>query len=164
MKLIDIFSVAHQMELRGMEFYSAQCGNVKLPQIKEIFEHLVIMEKDHAEYLHRQIEKLERSETPELPEAGDKDNLFIERMTAQKLDSAKLTSDLGDFSVVRMAYLIEKDFVVFYENSAGGQTDKVVKMTFEMLAAWERGHAEMLKKQLEGIIERNALDLGFYPL
>jgi len=160
MKVIDIFRVALEMELRGMEFYTSQCSIVKLPLIKEIFEHLALMEKGHAEYIRAQIDKIGLGERIETPFADNSDNLFLERLASQKIDTSSLKSDLGDYSVVRMAYLIEKDFASFY---AEGQNDAVMKKTLEMLAAWERGHAEMLKTQLEGIIERNALDLGFYP-
>jgi rubrerythrin len=164
MKTIDIFKVAYQMELRGRDFYQQQRDNVKMPMLKEIFWHLVKMEEGHAEYIAGQIAKLEHSESPEPPAQDNTDNLFIERMTRQKITAADLKNDLGDYSIVRMAYLIEKDFAEYYEKSAGLQGDAALKSIFEMLAGWERGHAEMLKNQLEGIIERNSLDLGFYPV
>jgi len=164
MKTIDIFRIAYQMELRGMDFYQEQQNHVKMPVLKEIFWHLVKMEEGHAQYIEAQIAKIERSESPEPPAQDNTDNLFIERMTQQKITAADLKNDLGDYSILRMAYLIEKDFAEYYEKSAGMQDNLKTKSIFDMLAGWERGHAGMLKTQLEGIIERNSLDLGFYPL
>lgn len=163
MSVIDIFRIAHQMEIRGRDFYQQQMDHVKMPVLKEIFWHLVKMEEAHVEYIAGQIEKIEHSESVEPPAQDNTDNLFVQRMTQQKITTADLKNDLGDYSILRMAYLIEKDFADYYEKSAGLQDDKILQSIFEMLAAWERGHAEMLKNQLEGIIERNSLELGFYP-
>ena len=164
MNVIDIFRIAYQMELRGRDFYQEQSNHVKMPVLKEIFWHLVKMEEGHAEYIKEQIVKIEHSESIAPPAQDNTDNLFIERMTQQKISAADLKNDLGDYSILRMAYLIEKDLAEYYEKSAGLQGDMKLKSIFDMLAGWEHGHAEMLKKQLEGIIERNSLDLGFYPM
>ena len=45
-----------------------------------------------------------------------------------------------DLPVLRMAYLIEQDFVEFYEQAAQ-KTDGEVRQVLETLAAWERRHA-----------------------
>ncbi len=164
MKVKDVLKMAYNMEISGMDFYNQQKGKVKSNKLYDIFEHLANMEKGHAEYLKRQIEKAERKEDLESLPEDKEDKLFIERMKQQKIESSELDYDLGDFSIIRMAYLIEKDFESFYRKAAEESKDKEIKGIFNGLAECEKGHAEMLKAELEDIIERNSIELGFYPL
>ena len=164
MKVIDVLRMAHTMEVQGMKFYSEQMSNVKNKNLKEIFEHLSKMEEEHANYLKKQIDNIEKGNgLDSLPDSKD-DDIFIKRMEQQKIETSSLDSDLGDFSIIRMAYLIERDFEKFYQSSAENADDKNIEDIFQRLSRWENGHAEMLKKQLEDIISRNSLELGFYPL
>jgi len=68
-----------------------------------------------------------------------------------------------DLSVLRMAYLIEKDFVEFYAKAAEHEENPEVKKVLNLLSTWEEGHRKLIEKQMETIMERNNLDLGFYP-
>ena len=164
MKIIDVLRMAHTMELQGMNFYSEQMDKVRNKNLKEIFKHLSEMEQEHAKYLEKQIDNVEKGVSfDKLPDSKD-DDIFIERMKQQKIETSSLDEDLGDFSIIRMAYLVERDFEKFYKNSADKTDDKDVKDIFLRLSKWENGHAEMLKHQLEDIIERNSIELGFYPL
>jgi rubrerythrin len=162
MSLENIFKMAYKMEIQGMNFYSAQKDRVKLPILKETFDYLQKMEKNHADYLQRQIDNVSNEKTlDDLP--TEEDDKFRERMKKQLIDVRKLDSDLGDYSIIRMAYLIEKDFAEFYRKSAESQKEEKTKQLFNTLSEWEVGHAEMMKDHLENIIERNNMDLGFYP-
>ena len=164
MKVIDVLKMAHTMELQGMKFYTDQMNEVKNTNLKEIFKHLSEMENEHADYLERQIKNVGKGGSlDELPSSKD-DDIFIERMKQQKIKTSSLEEDLGDFSIIRMAYLVERDFEKFYKNSSENAENKQVKDIFLKLSKWENGHAEMLKHQLEDIIARNSLELGFYPL
>jgi rubrerythrin len=49
-----------------------------------------------------------------------------------------------DLPVLRMAYLIERDFAEFYEMSAA-RAEGEAKQVLEMLAHWERGHEQLFK-------------------
>jgi len=163
-KIIDVLKMAYTMEVQGMKFYSEQMGNVKNINLKEIFKHLSDMEKEHADYLQKQINNIEKGNNlDQLPDSKE-DSIFVERMKQQKIETSSLEEDLGDFSIIRMAYLVERDFEKFYKNTAEKSEDENVKDIFLKLSKWENGHAEMLKKQLEDIIARNSLELGFYPL
>jgi len=80
----------------------------------------------------------------------------------RKIEPENLDADLGDYSIMRMAYLIEKDFAEFYEKSSEANEGKVKGLLIE-LAGWEKKHASMIREEMEKIIARNSLDLGFYP-
>ena len=60
------------------------------------------------------------------------------------LDQTVLEAMVPDLPVLRTAYLIEKDFAEYYENSSK-QADGEAKKLLEMLAKWERGHEALFK-------------------
>ena len=162
MDLYSILQLARSMELQGMKFYNEQKGNVKLKILKELFSFLSDMEKGHARYLEEQMNNVKEDKNLDrLPENPEEDR-YKKIMAKQKLDTANLGSDLGDYSIMRMAYLIEKDFAEFYENSSK-ESEGETKKLFMTLSEWERGHAAMMKEHMGKILSRNAIDLGFYP-
>ncbi len=164
MNTADVLKLAYQMEIKGMEFYKEQKEKVTFPLLKEIFEHLQSMEKNHAEYIKKQMSNLEgKKPLDEIPSQEEEDK-FRHRLSQQLIETEKLKLDLGDYSIIRMAYLIEKDFAEYYKKSAEHSDDEDVKNLFLKLEEWERGHEQMMKEQLEMIIDSNAIDLGFYPL
>jgi rubrerythrin len=61
------------------------------------------------------------------------------------LDQTVAESMVPDLSVLRMAYLIERDFVEFYE-SAAEHAEGEAKEALEMLARWERGHERFFRQ------------------
>jgi rubrerythrin len=163
MNVKDVLFLAYKMEKQGMEFYGDQKGKVKLPLLKDLFGHLEKMEQGHALYLEKQIENLNASLPLDvLPEEGG-ESKFRAKMEKQKIKPSSLNADLGDYSIMRMAYLIEKDFAEFYLKSAESNEGEVNSLLLS-LADWEKEHASMIKNEMEKIISRNALDLGFYPL
>ncbi len=162
MNVEDVLKLAYRMELQGMEFYDEQKARVKLPLLRELFSFLSEMERGHAKYLERQLKNISAGKSLDsLPESVETDR-YQEIMAKQKIEPADLLSDLGDYSIMRMAYLIEKDFAQFYEKSASS-SDGEIRDLFNRLADWEKGHAQMMKEEMGKIISRNALDLGFYP-
>ena len=163
MNVKNVLVLAHKMETQGMEFYRDQKGKVKLPVLKNLFDHLEKMELGHAQYLKKQIENLDANLPLDALPEEEEENKFSARMEKQKIEPSSLDSDLGDYSIMRMAYLIEKDFAEFYQKSAESDEQEVNNLLLS-LADWEKEHASMIKGEMEKIISRNALDLGFYPL
>lgn len=161
MKAIDVFILAHRMEFQGMKFYAEQKEAVEDPALKSIFADLEKMEEGHALYLEGQLNRLKGGETIQSP-PKDEENVFQARRAQQEIQTEKLTGDMGDYTIVRMAYLIEKDFVQFYAKAANENEGELADV-FTTLSEWEQEHADMMQARLEAILERNALDLGFYP-
>jgi rubrerythrin len=50
-----------------------------------------------------------------------------------------------DLPILRMAYLIERDFTEFYEQAAK-KAEGEVRIVLETLAKWERRHAALFKQ------------------
>ena len=59
--------------------------------------------------------------------------------------------------------IIEKDFVEYYGKASEKIEDDRAKKLLTTLRVWEEGHMELVKRLMERIYEKNALDLGFYP-
>ena len=120
------------------------------------------MEQKHADYIEHLMASVKDGKPLFKLESSPEEDKFSERLEQQEINTENLESDLGDYSIVRMAYLIEKDFVDYYLKSAENQEENI-KEVFLSLAEWEKQHAELMKSKLEMIIEKNSLDLGFYP-
>ena len=61
-----------------------------------------------------------------------------------------------DLSVLRMAYLIERDFAEFYEMAAERAEDATARASLRQLARWERGHEKLFKEMHDRAFEEYA--------
>jgi rubrerythrin len=60
---------------------------------------------------------------------------------------------VADLPVLRMAYLIERDFAEFYAISAE-KAEGEAKKALEMLAKWESGHEKLFKRLHDEAFEK----------
>ena len=51
----------------------------------------------------------------------------------------------------------------YYGKASEKIEDDRAKKLLTTLRVWEEGHMELVKRLMERIYEKNALDLGFYP-
>ncbi|MDK2839058.1 MAG: hypothetical protein PWQ83_593 [Thermosipho sp. (in: thermotogales)] len=166
MSIEDILKLAENFEIEGYKFYMSKKEEIKNSLAKEVLEFLKNMEKEHTEYIRMVRKALE--ENGEIPTASvdTTKDFFKERFTSQKISKTPSEDDIKDLSILRMALLIEKDFVNYYDKAAKRarelENEQLVKI-LENLKAWEEGHVELVKKMIEEIYEKNRLDLGFYP-
>ena len=161
--LKKILELALSFERSGQEFYKSNMEKVKQALARETFKYLMDMESSHVEFIKKMIEKLKTDETINIEATGEKDEIFKERLKSQALSSNTYSNDLADLSILRMAYLIEKDFVEYYGKASEKIEDDRAKKLLTTLRVWEEGHMELVKRLMERIYEKNALDLGFYP-
>jgi rubrerythrin len=61
-------------------------------------------------------------------------------------------SMVPDLTVLRMAYLIERDFAEFYETAAQ-KVEGEASEALTMLARWERGHEQLFKDIHDKLLE-----------
>ena len=71
------------------------------------------------------------------------------------LDQTVIESMVPDLPILRMAYLIERDFSEFYEMAAS-KTEGDAQKALTMLATWERSHERLFKKLHDEIFEEYA--------
>lgn len=163
MKITNILDLAEKFEIQGYEFYNSKGNEVKNSIAKETFRFLADMEKEHTEYIRSIKKNLEKGlETIDLPTDTSTD-FFENRLKSQKLNEVSKENDMADLSILRMALLIEKDFVNYYSRATESIKDEKFKAIFKMLKEWEESHVKLIEELIKRIFDRNRLDLGFYP-
>lgn len=164
MALSDILDIAEKFEIEGYNFYKSKRDEIRSSTAKETFDFLANMEKEHTEYIRRVKEKIENVEVVETNASETTEEFFEKRLKSQKLDeSFSKENDLADLSILRMALLIEKDFVNYYAKAYETTVDEKAKKIFKMLKNWEEQHVKLVEELIKEIYDRNRLDLGFYP-
>lgn len=146
-----IFNYAMQMELDGYNFFLEKAKLMSQPSGKTLFEDLAEVEMEHFRFLKKQLE-LYRETSSFNAIQGNIENMYQaerdickERERSEHLQSTLEQSDIPDLTILRMAYLIERDYAEFYRNAAENSDDESAKKVFETLAEWETGHEELFK-------------------
>lgn len=148
MDIRKIYDYALQREHEGKRFFEENASRLSHAAAVGAFKELAAEEQKHIEFIESQIAALDKGQ-PASEAFGkelERKGFFSQRAHSEMLDQTVLEAMVPDLPVLRMAYLIEKDFAEYYENSARQATGESKKI-LQMLAKWERGH-EVLFKQL----------------
>ncbi|KNF07279.1 rubrerythrin [Gottschalkia purinilytica] len=150
-KYEQVIRYAMQMELDGSSFFKEKAGQVLSETAKELFLTLADVEMDHYNFLKKHLDKYMENDTFEIDGSFadiDKD-IFEKRAEKEHVDAALKESDVPDITILRMAYLIERDYKEFYEKASKEADDPVIKELFEMLSGWEAGHESIFKEEYD---------------
>jgi len=146
MDILKIYEYALQREVDGKRFFEENAGRLRHAAAVGAFKALAGEEQKHIEFITKQIELLGKDMFPDtaMGEAMEKVGFFSQRARSELLDQTVLEAMVPDLPVLRMAYLIEKDFAEFYEASAEKVTGEA-RNVLRMLGKWERGHEALFK-------------------
>lgn len=156
MNLQRIYEYALQREHEGKNFFQTNAERMSHAAAAGIFRRLAEEEQKHIEFIERLLQSLdsgdlEISPTMQLAE----DDRFTKRAESEMLDQTVIESMIPDVAVLRMAYLIERDFADFYEMSAAKAEGEAQK-ALTALARWERGHERLFKELHDRVFEEYA--------
>jgi len=157
MNIQHIYIYALQREFEGKRFFEQNADRLSHSTAVQAFKTLAGEEQKHIEFIQNQLDALERGHAPdlkfgqELAQAG----FFVERATSELLDQTVAEAMVPDLPVLRMAYLIERDFAEFYEMAAQ-KFEGEPNLVLLMLANWERGHERLFKYLHDQAFERYA--------
>ncbi len=147
MDVRKIFEYALQREYEGKHFFEENSVRLNNAVAASAFKELAAEEQKHIEFIQTQLASLDKGQlssaalAKELNGAG----FFSARAGTMRCSiRSVLEAMVPDLPVLRTAYLIERDFADFYENSSQ-QADGEAKKVLEMLAKWERGHEVLFK-------------------
>lgn len=157
----NFYVIAEEFEKSGVEFYKRNSEIISDALSKKTFIFLAKMEEEHVKFIKSL--RAAGESAAKVPE-DDTKKFFEENFKKQKLDKVPAKGDLADLSILRMAYLIEKDFYEFYNRAYENSSSEKDKAVLLMLRNWEKGHLELVKKLMGDIFERSGLEAGFYPL
>ena len=146
MNLQRIYIYALQREYEGKRFFEQNADRLSHATAVQAFKTLAMEEQRHIDFIENQLDALVRQEEPKLNygEELERAGFFVDRATSEMLDQTVAEAMVPDLPVLRMAYLIERDFAEFYE-SAADKFDGEARQVLRMLANWERGHERLFK-------------------
>jgi len=79
----------------------------------------------------------------------EKENIFEERRKSEHISEILTESNIPDITILRMAYLIEKDYGEFYRNAAEKVQNEDAEVIFEKMAKWEEGHEKIFREEYD---------------
>jgi len=160
---LAVLQMGIQTEIDGYHFYHDFGQRTSDPKAKEVFARLAQDEMAHLELLRGVKAMLEQSgqwsaqERP-VPTATPGAPIFSRARVEENV--VAYTSDL---SALRLAYLIEKDAVDFYQRAAEGTPDPEGQRLFRDLTEMERGHLHLLEGEYNYLLGQFQMTMGFAP-
>ena len=151
MNLRKVYEYALQREREGRDFFESNAKRMSHAAATGIFLTLVAEEEKHIATIQGLLSALESGRAGEARPEGELagHGFFSERAASEDLDQTVIESMIPDVTILRMAYLIERDFAEFYEMAAA-RAEGDAQKALNSLAVWERGHERLFK----GIHER----------
>lgn len=157
MDIRKIYEYALQREHEGKRFFEQNAERLSSAAAQGAFKRLAGEEQKHIEFIESQLESLDQGKVPEL-QLGiemEKAGFFTQRAATEAIDVTVAESMVSDLPVLRMAYLIERDFSEFYEMAAR-KAEGEARSVLEMLARWERTHEALFKNMHDKAFEEYA--------
>jgi rubrerythrin len=158
MELAKIYEYALQREQEGKRFFEQNAARFSHGAVVEAFQRLAGEEEQHIRFIERLLARLDAEEEQE-PDPGvslQGEGMFAERAANALLDQTIIESMVPDLSVLRTAYLIERDFAEFYEGAARQADDETARAALLSLAKWERGHERLFRQMHDKAFEEYA--------
>ncbi|MBM3150765.1 MAG: hypothetical protein FJZ96_00940 [Chloroflexi bacterium] len=157
MDIRRIYEYALQREFEGKRFFEQNAERLSHAAAVNAFKQLAAEEQKHIEFIQAQIATLDGGGPPNtaLGEAMQQAGFFTQRAESEMIGQTTLEAMAPDLPVLRMAYLIERDFAEFYEMAAQKSDDRA-KPALEMLASWERSHERFFRQLHDKAFEEYA--------
>jgi rubrerythrin len=146
MDIRKIFEYALSREYEGKRFFEENASRLKHAAAVQAFKQLAEEEQKHIDYIRGQIAALEQADQVE-PAVQDMDEagFFTTRALSEGIDQSVAEAMVPDLPVLRMAYLIERDFAEFYAQAAE-KAEGHARLVLQRLANWEHGHERLFKQ------------------
>ncbi len=156
MNIRKVLEYALQREYEGKAFFENNAERLSNAAATGAFKAIAKEEQRHIEFIQAQLNALDAKE-PNKQAAPDLDEteFFANRADKEMIEQTVNEAMVADLPVLRMAYLIERDFAEFYEMAAG-KAEGQAKEILEMLSAWESGHERLFKKMHDQAFEQYA--------
>ncbi len=150
----ELIRIAIGIEQRGIIFYDVIARSTDNTRLKEIFEHLVNMERDHIKIFQSMIEKADADQpSPINNEYSGYLQALIDNavFTDESITSEMATNAENDAQALELGLNAEKDSILFYYSLKELFPDTSHSVINKIIEE-EKSHLEQLselKKQLE---------------
>jgi rubrerythrin len=154
MDIMKIYEYALNREYEGKHFYEENAQRLSEAAAVNAFQQLAGEEQKHIDFIKNQIELLKQGLTENVDYGVqlEKSGFFSQRAQSEIIDQTVAEAMVPDLPVLRMAYLIERDFAEFYESTAA-KAEGEAKQVLMMLAVWERRHESLFKQFFDRAFE-----------
>ena len=139
-----ILEYALAREHMGKNFFLENAEKLQNAAAAGAFKTIAAEEQKHIEFISGLLTNLEENSIAQPQELAEA-SFFTERAISESIDQTVIESMVSDLPVLRMAYLIERDFAEFYAMAAQ-QADGEAKNLLEFLAVWESRHESLFKR------------------
>ncbi|HOO73843.1 MAG TPA: ferritin family protein [Tepiditoga sp.] len=157
-----ILKYALSKEKEGQKFYSSKLNDLKNEITKEIFSYLSEMENGHMDYISNLLDYYSEEKSTDNFDIHMDEFFDIREIT--DITGSKISDITDELPIVRMAYLIEDDFVKFYELTAEKTDDEKIKNILLKLSEWEKNHRNILLNLYDEMKKQYWNEMGFEPL
>jgi rubrerythrin len=154
MDISKILEYALEREYEGKRFFWENASRLQNAAAAGAFKAIAEEEQKHIDFIAAQIAALSAGVSPELPELP-KAGFFADRAESENIEVTVSESMVADLPVLRMAYLIERDFAEFY-TMAASKAEGDARIMLDMLAHWEAGHERLFKRLHDAAFEKYA--------
>jgi len=160
MNIRKVLEYALQREYEGKAFFENNAERLSSAAAVGAFKGIAKEEQRHIEFIQAQINVLDAKksgrQTATKPAPNlDETEFFANRADKEMIEQTVNEAMVADLPVLRMAYLIERDFAEFYAQAAS-KAEEDVKTFLDMLALWEAGHERLFKKMHDEAFEKYA--------
>jgi len=158
MDIRKVYEYALDREHEGRNFFVTSAARFSHAAVEGAFKSMAAEEEKHIQFIEALIDGLDGNRASGLDKGSalEAEGFFSQRAETEMLDQTVIESMVPDLAVLRMAYLIERDFAEFYEMAAGRVEDDAAREALKMLARWERGHEELFRKMHDKAFEQYA--------
>jgi len=162
--VLQALEMAIDTQKRGREFYQKVAKETDYPEARQMFLSLAEDEMEHLNWLKAQRDSLLSKgewlpyEPPPAHIQEEGPPIFSDEQVKESL--GKYRSELP---VLRLGLEMEERSRAFYEKAAGKTDEKEGKAMFYHLAAWEKSHWEILKREYDLLMEEYRRHMGFEP-
>lgn len=163
---LKILEYAMTMEKQGQQFYLKYKDEVEGERFQGTFASLAEVEEEHYNILKKQYEKMKQEGIIEAldVELSEGEEIFERVLQEEKaMKNPEADQSLNNMSILRMAYLIEKDFADFYKQAIEQTDSPEAKKLLSSLASWEEKHRQMFYDDYQELMQANWGEQGFAP-
>lgn len=147
MELQRVYEYALSREYEGKRFFEENAARLSHAAAVQAFKQLAAEEQKHIDFINSQLDALGQGRGGDLAagQSIEQAGFFSTRALSEGVDQSVTEAMIPDLPVLRMAYLIERDFAEFYEMAAT-KAEGPAKEVLSMLAHWERSHERLFKQ------------------
>lgn len=154
MNIVKVLEYALAREYQGKQFFTEYAGRLQSAEAVGAFKTIAAEEQRHIEFIQAQLSGVQtegQTSSIDIPSV----QFFDDQASAASIEQVVSESMVADLPVLRMAYLIERDFSEFY-NMMAQQAEGQSRQVLDMLARWESSHERLFKRMHDQLFEKYA--------